>query len=106
MEYEKASKFGLEIAIQTKKQKQYLKYDLVGSNGIKFIEEVEPRIRKIYKDSNRLQRIRKAKFECYCGNEFVCEITKIANNLTKSCGCYQIEQSKKYQEQRKAANEI
>lgn len=105
MQYEKVKKFGLEISVQPKKQKQYNKGDLIGNN-ITFIEETEPRIRKLYKDSDRLQRIRKAKFKCYCGNEFVTEIVKIANGLTKSCGCYQIEQSKKYQEQRKAANEI
>ncbi len=34
--------------------------------------------------------IRRAKFRCYCGKEFITRITSVKTGTTKSCGCYNI----------------
>lgn len=38
---------------------------------------------------------RKALFKCKCGNEFITYIHSVRAGDTKSCGCYQIEQTRK-----------
>ena len=38
---------------------------------------------------------RKAAFRCQCGNEFETYIHSVKQGSTRSCGCYQIEQTKK-----------
>lgn len=51
-------------------------------NGLTYLFEVDPHIYPSGK-----QR-RKAKFKCYCGNEFITMIHSIKSGNTNSCGCY------------------
>ncbi len=62
----------------------YKNGDLVGSNGIVFIEETNP---IIYKDSSIL---RTANFKCSCGKIFNTVIARVKNNRSKSCGCLKL----------------
>ena len=50
-------------------------------SGLVFLEEVAP-----YRHPSR--DTRKARFRCYCGNEFETTITCVRRGTTKSCGCY------------------
>ena len=50
-------------------------------SGLVFLEEVDP-----YRHPSR--DTRKARFRCYCGNEFEAIISHIKNSNTTSCGCY------------------
>ena len=51
---------------------------------IKFIKEVDP---IVYKDKSRNRKIRRALYECSCGNDFITRIDCVKNEHTKSCGC-------------------
>lgn len=50
-------------------------------NDIKYIREIDS-IK--YKDGSV---IRKGIFQCFCGKEFICDISNIFKGNTKSCGC-------------------
>lgn len=86
-------KFGLTIS-EKKKKKHYEKGEQLTESGIIFLEEVEPELRKKDKDSIYLMAIRKAKFQCYCGKEFVNKITLIKNGRVVSCGCERVRKIK------------
>lgn len=60
-------------------------------NGVKFLEETEPRI------SNSGRSIRVGIFLCDCGNKFNADISSVKNSHTQSCGCYRIKQLRKVQ---------
>lgn len=63
---------------------KYESGDLIGPHNIKFIKEVEPKI----KPSGRKER--KGLFICpHCGSYFECYIYNIRSGKTQSCGCYQ-----------------
>ena len=57
-------------------------------NRLLIIEELEPIIKVTEK---RRTKIRMVKCICDCGKEKILPLTKVKNNLTKSCGCYNIE---------------
>ena len=50
------------------------------NNGIIFIEDVPTD-----------KRMRKAKFKCHCGKEFITTIASVKFGNAKSCGCRNIE---------------
>lgn len=66
------------------KRKHYVKNQIV--NGLVYLALSELRDNGGH---------RKAFFRCYCGKEFICAITRIENNYTKSCGCLCVERIKK-----------
>lgn len=58
----------------------YTSGDIVGSNGVTYLQEVEVAgITSSYK--------RRALFKCSCGKEFIARPSSIKSNNTKSCGC-------------------
>jgi hypothetical protein len=65
------------------KVRQYEIGELIGSSGISFISEIEPRI-------DNKARIRYAKFRCHCGNEFEGKLSSIKTGHTTSCGCVKL----------------
>ena len=91
---ERKTRFLNGLSVQENKRKQYEKGEVITASGIRYIEEVEPELRKKDKDSIYLMAIRKAKFECYCGKEFVNKITLIKNGRVVSCGCERVRKIK------------
>ena len=63
----------------------YTKGQTVGDHGLVFLEEIEPYI------TPKGQKVRKAKFKCYCGEEFEQQIQHVKTGHAKSCGCYRSE---------------
>ena len=91
---ERKTRFLNGLSVQENKRKQYEKGEVITASGIRYIEEVEPELRKKDKDSIYLMAIRKAKFQCYCGKEFVNKITLIKNGRVVSCGCERVRKIK------------
>lgn len=91
---ERKTRFLDGLSVQENKRKQYEKGEVITASGIRYIEEVEPELRKKDKDSIYLMAIRKAKFQCYCGKEFVNKITLIKNGRVVSCGCERVRKIK------------
>ena len=91
---ERKTRFLDGLSVQENKRKQYEKGEVITASGIRYIEEVEPELRKKDKDSTYLMAIRKAKFQCYCGKEFVNKITLIKNGRVVSCGCERVRKIK------------
>lgn len=58
---------------------QYKSGQILGNTNIEFIEEIPTKVNEV----------RKAKFKCYCGNEFITSINSIKSSQTESCGCNQ-----------------
>ena len=55
---------------------QYYKNTELGNYNIKYIEDVKT-----------TSRLRKAKFECHCGNIFKADLSSVKRGHTTSCGC-------------------
>ncbi len=60
---------------------KYKKADLIGNNGILFMEEVFSNIKSLKR------KRRKALFLCHCGKFFKSNITTVKSGGTASCGC-------------------
>ena len=89
MEYKKIEQKGLTISIHSKKRIEYKSGQEIGNNGIVYLEEREPYIRKKNikdKQSNNVA-FRKALFRCHCGNEWVTRIDRVKMDKVSSCGC-------------------
>lgn len=89
------------LSVHENKRRQYEKGEIITESGIKYLEEVEPELRKKDKNSIYLMQIRKAKFQCYCGKEFVNKITLIKNGRVASCGCERIRKIKEMLESKR-----
>lgn len=103
-EKEIIKKDGLQIRVLKSRRIQYKKGDVLG-NDITFLEEVESETLKKSSSSKYLVNIRKAKFKCYCGKDFIQKITLVKNKSVMSCGCYKVQKVKEYHERKKAKNE-
>jgi len=91
---ERKTRFLNGLSVQENKRRQYEKGEVITASGIRYLEEAEPELRKKDKDSIYLMAIRKAKFQCYCGKEFVNKITLIKNGRVVSCGCERVRKIK------------
>lgn len=65
---------------------EYRTGEIIGSNNIKYIKEIEPQI-----SSSR--KTRRAEFLCFCGKIFQANIQDVRRGKTKSCGCYRKKRS-------------
>lgn len=67
---------------------EYEKGQILGPNGVMFLKELPPAIRK------DRSRVRQAWFRCgECGKEFSARINNVKNGHTSSCGCVSIKRS-------------
>lgn len=69
-------------------KKKYVNGGIIGKNGITYIKELEPLITPSYRinPTRQGQGIRRALFQCHCGNYFETFIQNISKGQL-SCGC-------------------
>jgi hypothetical protein len=72
-----------------RKRIEYTAGDFIGTEGLIFIEDVDPYV----KPSG--QKSRKARFLCTCGKDFESVICDVKDGSTQSCGCVKKEVGKK-----------
>ena len=56
-------------------------------NDLIFLKEIEPYV------NLKGQKVRKALFQCYCGNEFEVNIASVKHRHTNSCGCWKVQRT-------------